>query len=108
MWRQRAAAWKGSKDLPVSAVRLASPSSAPQGVPGIDGEDGSQIEVIQLCDGTAGNDGFTEYLLRIDGDLFGVYAQGQRIFLARLTPGAYRTTDGRNCPFLINADGSVQ
>jgi hypothetical protein len=74
-----------------------------QGLPGQDAE----IEVIELCPTIAG-DGFHEYLLRIEGDLFGVYAQGQRIFMTRLRPGSYATTDGRDCQFSVTQEGSVQ
>lgn len=76
------------------------------GATGPQGEAGSGVEVIELCP-TLQSNAFHEYLLRIEGELFGVYASGQRIFLTRLTPNNYVTTDGRGCHFAINADLEV-
>ena len=77
--------------------------TGPQGAPG------ESVTTIALCPGTPGQSGvFVEYLLRIEGELFGVYAQGQRIFLARLIPGSYETTDGRQCRFRITQEFAVE
>ncbi len=77
----------------------------PKGDKGDSGQD-AHITTIELCPTIAG-DGFHEYLLNIDNNLFGVYASGSRIFLVRLPAGNYVTTDGRSCSFTVNSDGSI-
>lgn len=83
-----------------------------QGAPGVQGPagpsglDGSSVETIALCPGIQSN-GFAEYLLRIDNSLYGVYAQGQKIYLTLLAPGDYETNDGRHCQYTVNEDGSI-
>lgn len=67
---------------------------------------GTEIEEIELCPSVLGGT-FTEYLLKIDDALYGVYAKGQKIGLTKLTPGVWSTTDGRDCTFTVHADGNV-
>ena len=83
-------------------------AQGPQGVAGAQGEPGkdAQVEVIELCPAIAG-DGFHEYLLKINGALFGVYYDTGRTFMTKLKAGNYRTTDGRACYFSVGADGTV-
>lgn len=68
--------------------------------------DGTEIEEIKLCPSVLGGT-FTEYLLRINDSLYGVYAKGQKIGITKLTPGVWNTTDGRDCTFTVHGDGSV-
>jgi len=77
------------------------------GMDGVDGKD-AVVETIQLCPDIApANNQFTEYLVRINGSLYGVYASGQKIGLTKLFPGSWMTTDGRNCHFTIDVDSNV-
>lgn len=70
------------------------------GVDGVDGSDAQGIETLALCPELAGG-AFKEYLLKIGSDYYGVFVQGQKIGLTKLTPGNWVTTDGRNCHFTI-------
>lgn len=95
------------------AVLTVACGKGPKGEPGKSivgpkGENGqdAELEVIELCPDLQSNV-FHEYLLRINGDLFGVYAEGQKIFMARLSPGSYKTTDGRNCKFTVTSSLQV-
>lgn len=74
-----------------------------EGPPGKDAE----LETIELCPSTTSSIGFKEYVLKIQGELYAVYASGQKIFMTKLKPGNYVTTDGRNCQFTVNAQGEV-
>lgn len=76
------------------------------GTNGSNGADGSIIEQIELCPLLEGGK-FHEYLLKIDGSFFGVYAHGSKTGLSKLWPGNWVTTDGRNCEFTIHPDGTV-
>lgn len=68
---------------------------------GSDGTDATPVETIELCPALTGGS-FKEHLFRISGALYGVYASGSRIGLAKLGPGNWVTTDGRNCHFTIS------
>jgi hypothetical protein len=59
-----------------------------------------EVETIELCPTVTGGS-FKEYLVKIDGQLFGVYASGQRIGVAKLWPGNWVSTDGRDCTFTV-------
>jgi hypothetical protein len=77
------------------------------GQPGLAGADGTAIQTILLCPDLPGGY-FKEYLLRIDGSLYGVYNHGAAaIGMAKLWPGNWQTTDGRNCVFSIDNAGNV-
>jgi hypothetical protein len=65
-----------------------------------------EVETIELCPTVTGGS-FKEYLVKIDGQLFGVYASGQRIGVAKLWQGTWSTTDGRNCTFTVTTEGEV-
>ena len=69
--------------------------------------DGTAIETIELCPGVGGGS-FREYLVRIDGQLYGVYASGSKVGMAKLWPGPWVTTDGRGCQFTVTTNGEVQ
>lgn len=72
----------------------------------VDGEDSQPVLTISLCPGLGGGT-FKEYLLKIAGEFYGVYASGQKIGLTKLSPGNWLTTDGRNCSFTINIDNTL-
>lgn len=61
---------------------------------------GTVVETIALCPKLTGGT-FQEYAVRIGGSIYAVYASGSAIGWAKLSPGNYRTTDGRNCYFTI-------
>lgn len=81
---------------------LASLVGAP-GAPGQDGLDAAQITPILLCATS------NEYALKINGALYAVYVNrvNQLTYLAKLAVGNYITTDGTNCAFTVNADGTT-
>lgn len=72
----------------------------------MDGEDAEQIETIALCPSLNGG-AFKEYLLRINDELYGVYHSGNSTGLAKIGPGSWVTTDGRNCGFTVTSDLTV-
>lgn len=76
------------------------------GAPGIAGADGTVVETILLCPLLSGGT-FREYLLRIAGSLYGVYYNGTVSGMAKLWPGNWRSTDGRNCSFTIDSNLQV-
>lgn len=65
-----------------------------------------EIQKIELCPEIVVD--YPEYLLRIDGELFGVYYSPSKTFLALLLPGDYVTTDGRACRFRVHEDLTVE
>jgi hypothetical protein len=67
---------------------------------------GTVVEKIALCPDVSGGI-FVEYLLKISGEYFGVYASGQHIGLTKLFPGGWVTSDGRSCTFTLNPDGTL-
>lgn len=74
---------------------------------GVDGQNGQGMETLALCPELQGGT-FTEYLLKINGNFYGVYSAGNLVGLSKLYPGSWVTTDGRNCYFTITADGQLQ
>lgn len=76
------------------------------GLDGQDGYDGTIVTPIELCPDVSGGL-FTEYLIQIGSDLFGVYSKGQTIGYTKLWAGNWQTSDGRRCSFTVNADMSV-
>lgn len=68
------------------------------GVDGVDGRDAQAI-AVQLCPGDTA--AYKEQGFVIDGELYAVYYDKNRsqVFLAKLTTGTYRTTNGSNCLF---------
>lgn len=69
-------------------------------------EEMDEVQKIELCPDIPAT--HPEYLLRIDGELFGVYFGGGKTFLALLLPGDYVTTDGRDCRFKVDGDLNVE
>ena len=68
---------------------------------GIDGTAGENalVATIDLC-GNSYRGG--EVLLRLsDGNLYGVYAKGQKIYLMIVLDGDYESTDGFKCHFSV-------
>jgi hypothetical protein len=52
---------------------------------------------------------FDEILLKLaDGTVLAYFESGSNRFLTTLRPGTYRTTDGSNCVFTLNNDGTIQ
>jgi len=76
------------------------------GLNGTNGTNGSVITPIELCPNLSGGY-FHEYLLKIDGNLFAVYASGSNIGYTKLWPGSWVTTDGRSCHFTVNSNMNV-
>lgn len=76
------------------------------GINGLDGVDGTGVVTIELCPSVSGGL-FKEYLAVIAGEVYGIYASGQKIGLTKLWPGNWTTTDGRTCNFTIGADNTV-
>lgn len=77
------------------------------GPTGATGEPGASIEAQPFCPSLNGGIGFQEQYLVIGTNVYAVYYDNKRTFLALLHPGRYITTDGRNCHFTIGSDGSV-
>lgn len=92
--------------LPTGAIINCEDGTTSTIVNGVDGNDGTTIEQIELCPNVSGG-AFHEYLLKIDGNLYGVYASGQKIGMTKLSAGTWVTTDGRNCTFVVHSDGSI-
>lgn len=67
---------------------------------------GTVIETVSLCPGASGGV-FKEYVVRIGGLLYAVYASGNNIGWTTLSPGNYVTTDGRGCHFTVSQDNQV-
>jgi hypothetical protein len=67
---------------------------------------GTVVEPIALCPNLTGGT-FQEYAVRIGGSIYAVYANKSAIGLAKLGPGAYITTDGRNCRFTVTSNLEV-
>lgn len=67
---------------------------------------GTVVENIELCPTISGGT-FHEYLEKISGFYYGVYASGQQIGRTRLWAGSWVTTDGRNCHFTITPSGGL-
>lgn len=80
------------------------------GAPGTDGEDApptaySVVEMLNPC-GTQSQ--FDEILLKTaSGKWIAHFSSGGNQFLTVITPGTYRTTDGTNCYFTLNNDGTI-
>lgn len=65
-----------------------------------DGEDSTPITWVDPCPELPAT--FPELLLLQDGVYYAVYASGNKIHLTALMDGVqYRTTDGRNCRFMV-------
>lgn len=81
------------------------------GQDGVDGADGAPglnalVEVIDPCGQESSYD---EVLFRFsDGNLYAVYASGNKIHLTELVPGTYITTDGTDCTFTVTEDLEVE
>lgn len=82
-------------------------SNGPKGDQGIPGTPGTVVTAQPFCPSLTGGIGFQEQYMIIDGKAYAVYYDGSHTFLAYLKPGNYVTTDGRNCHFTVNNDGSV-
>lgn len=105
---------KYSVSLILIAFLLAGCGRGPQGLPGERGETGPQgpaaiLEVIDPCGDAPGV--VDEILLRLaDGSVlcsFSANASGQNTRLAILPTGSYVTSDGSNCNFTVNANGTI-
>ncbi len=84
----------------------------PQGATGQQGPPGApgtRIEAQSFCSTIPGAVGYAnrESYLIIGTTVYAVYADGTHTFLTLLNPGAYTTTDGRMCTFVVTADGQV-
>lgn len=84
-----------------------------RGLQGPAGDNGSQVTPVKFC--TSDPSRFPEYGLRIGNDLFAVYwgtapysPYANTAFLAKVVPGAYRSTGGNGCYFWVNGDGSIR
>lgn len=74
------------------------------GVNGTDGQDGAdaQLELIDLC----GNG--KEFLIRLpDGRILAHFVQDSNQYFSVLGAGTYRSTDGMNCTFTVDADNQI-
>jgi hypothetical protein len=89
-----------------TSTKVSNGKNGADGAPGQNGDSGTIVAVIQLCSAIPAP--YPEVLLRIDGQLFAVYADGAKTHLVLLTPGAYRTTDGRGCNFTVTSTLEVQ
>lgn len=76
------------------------------GLNGIAGKDGTIVTPVKFCSND--NSNFPEYGLMIGTELFAVYwgttpasPNNAQAFLAKLTPGNYKSTGGNNCNFTI-------
>lgn len=75
------------------------------GAQGVPGTPGTVIHAVTLCPTLGG--AYPESYLTIGDDLYAVYSDNNGAHLAQLTPGTYRTTDGRNCIFSVNANNTI-
>lgn len=80
-----------------------------QGVPGQPGQPGTVITAQPFCPSIPGVVGYgnQEGYITLDSKVYAVYYDGTHTFLTLLLPGNYQTTDGRDCHFTVNSDGSV-
>lgn len=78
-----------------------------QGTQGQQGTPGTSVQAQPFCPNIAGGIGFQEQYITIAGQAYAVYYDGTHTFLALLKPGNYVTTDGRDCHFTVNSDGSI-
>lgn len=62
------------------------------------------IENVELCPAILGGV-FHEYLEKVEGFYYAVYASGAYIGRTRLWPGSWVTTDGRSCHFTLSTTG---
>lgn len=81
-------------------------SRGAQGAQGEPGTDGTVVQPVPLCPSIAGS--FPEYLIYIDGRPYALYYDNTNPRLTEVTPGVYRTIDGRNCNFRITNDYRVE
>lgn len=67
------------------------------------------LSIQPFCPAVPGAIGYAnrESYLILSGQVYAVYADGTHTFLTLLNPGAYRTTDGRNCNFIVTTEGQV-
>jgi hypothetical protein len=82
----------------------ADPITITNGKDGKDGED-AIIETIYLCGNTDG-----EILLRLSDGTIIAYSKdclGIKEYLTILDPGNYISSDGHNCKFTLNPDGTI-
>lgn len=79
------------------------------GIPGTPGTPGTVIAAEPFCPNIPGVVGYEnrESYIRIDSSIYAVYFDKKHTFLALLNPGTYTTTDGRNCVFIVTAEGEV-
>lgn len=83
--------------------------AGPQGPKGDTGAPGTTIEVQAFCPtipGVIGHANRESYVV-VGNQVYAVYADGTHTFLTLLNPGAYTTTDGRSCQFIVTSDGQV-
>lgn len=83
-------------------------SVGPQGPTGPKGDTGTiNMTPTQLCPGDTAT--FKEFGFFVDGELYAVYfdAGNEYVFLARLNPGNYETTNGSKCKFTYSKSNSV-
>lgn len=83
--------------------------SGPSGNDGADGQD-AVLETIDPCGDAPGI--VDEILIRLSNGRvlcsFSDQANGKNTRLSILPAGSYVTTDGSNCAFTVNADGTIQ
>lgn len=75
---------------------------------GVDGADGtsSDMQLVQLCPGDTAT--FPEQGIKSGNKLYAVFHSPPNTFLALITPGTYITTNGSNCKFKVNEDGTTE
>lgn len=78
------------------------------GLDGKNGEDGANavLEAFVICPGDTAT--YPEYAFRIDNEIYAVYYDKDRAFLARVLPGTYVTTNGSNCKFTVDDGGNIE
>lgn len=76
-----------------------------KGNAGTNGQDGTQIKVVQFCPGTSVYPTtFPEVGLCIDNNLYGVFWMNNSSYMAEIPPGAYQSTStSLPCSFTVQA-----
>lgn len=78
------------------------PQNGEDGPPGVPG---SIVKAVLVCPHISGTR--PEYLLSLDGALFGVVTVSGKTRLAAVPAGTYTSNDARNCTYKVNADNSI-
>lgn len=93
-----------------TVVDVCNGEDGPQGPKGEDGEKGMNADIlpVTLCPGDSAP--FPEFGLKVGTKLYAVYydASNSLGFLAEIKPGNYVTTNGSNCKFTVNEDGTTK